>query len=205
MSPTELLVVDHHKPPTDFVQPLQRAIDRPIREALEMARTRPAAIAGVAAVGIFLTSVSAAVSALFGGDLPLDGARVAFEAMGIVIPSGIVFAAYARVRPSPAAMFASASVALLLAGAVCVCVLPLLAFVALATQSSRALDIIFQLFIPSLAVGIVARHLRHFFKATDPSAKAGFISFWMMTLLIILYLVRVEPVLGQLGLWRVFR
>lgn len=205
MSRTELLVVDHQKVATDFTQPLQRAIDRPLRTALELARSRPAAIAAIAAIGAFLITVSAAASAFFGGDLPLEGARIAFEAMAIVVPSGIVFATYARVRPSPAAMFASASIALLIAGVVSLSVLPLLGFIALATQNSRALDVIFQLFIPSLSVGIVARHLRQFLRATDPSPKAGFISFWMMTLLLLLYAVRVEPVLAQLGIWRIFR
>ncbi|MBS2032956.1 MAG: hypothetical protein JST54_34105 [Deltaproteobacteria bacterium] len=110
---------------------LLRPVDRPAREALELGRAPAMRTAALGAAGIALWSASGLLAnGLLGAWGSFDALGGALESLAVALPALIVFGVYLRLDLGPRALLAAQAVGLWTAGLVCVCVLPLLAFLA---------------------------------------------------------------------------
>ena len=110
---------------------LLRPVDRPAREALELARAPALRTAGLAAAGIALWSASEELAnGLLGAWGTFDALSGALESLAVALPALIVFGVYARLELGARALLAEQAVGLWTAGLVTACMLPLLAFLA---------------------------------------------------------------------------
>ncbi|MGZ3459015.1 MAG: hypothetical protein ACXU86_10990, partial [Archangium sp.] len=140
---------------------LLRSVDRPAREALDLARRPLTATLAPALLGIFLVAATSAAAGFVSPDglqiAPrLDALRAVFEALLVVIPGTLVFAIYLRLRLSTRVLLAATSIGLLAAGLVATCVMPLMAFLALVSRESPLVLALPSVFVPGIALATMA-------------------------------------------------
>jgi len=90
--------------PTEIWRGVFRALDRPAREALELARKPVHHALAPAALGLFfLASATAAAAALApdGRGGATDGLRSVLEALGVALPATWVMGTWMRLRTPP--------------------------------------------------------------------------------------------------------
>ena len=189
----------------ELMNSLMRAVDRPAREALDLARRPWAATLGPTLLGLFLVAAS---SALVGFISP-EGVRLAphfdtlsalFEALAVVFPGTLVFAIYLRLRISPRVLLASLSIGLLAAGLVAACALPLMAFLALVSREAPHLLALPALFVPGLALTTLMTLPVRVITALDGSRPAWVLSRAFAVCLGAVFFLRIAPALTTL--WR---
>ncbi len=188
----------------DLVNSLLRAVHRPAREALDMARRPLAATLAPALLGLFLiaaTSASAGFVSPEGLQLAprLDALRAVFEALLVVIPGTLVFAIYLRLRLTTRVLLAATSIGLLAAGLVATCVMPLMAFLVLVSRDAPFILDLPSVFVPGLALATLAALPLRVITALDTSRAAWWMSRAFAFFLGAVFLLRVHSSL--LTLW----
>ena len=188
----------------DLVNSLLRAVDRPAREARDMARRPLAATLAPALLGIFLVAAtSAAAGVVSPGGLRLaprlDALRAVFEALLVVIPGTVVFAIYLRLRLTTRVLLAATSIGLLAAGLVATCVMPLMAFLVLVSGDAPVVLALPAVFVPGLALATLAALPLRVITALDTSRAAWWMSRAFAFFLGAVFLLRVHSSL--LSLW----
>jgi hypothetical protein len=185
----------------DLVNSLLRAVDRPAREALDMARRPLAATVAPALLGIFLVAATSAAAGFVSPEgiqfAPrLDALRAVFEAMLVVIPGTFVFAIYLRLRLSTRVLLAATSIGLLAAGLVATCVMPLMAFLVVVSREAPLILTLPGLFVPSLALATLAALPVRVITALDSSPAAWWLSRAFAAFLGAVFLLRVHTSLS---------
>ena len=165
----------------DLTNSLLRAVDRPAREALDMARRPLTATLAPALLGLVLVAATSAASGFVSSTglrfVPrLDALRAVFEALLVVIPGTVVFAIYLRLRLSTRVLLASTAIGLLAAGLVATCVMPLMAFLVLVAKDAPTILVLPSVFVPGLALATVAALPVRVITALDPSRAAWWLS-----------------------------
>ena len=183
----------------DFV----RGIDRPTRQAHEIARRPFSYTVAPALVGTFLITVASLVAGLADPTrhevIPrADALRAAFEALAVVVPGAVVFGTYLRLRMTPGALVAATSLGLLTAGVVSLALVPLVAFLALVSQEVPMVLKAQPVLVPGVALAAVASVVYRVIKASDPSARAAVLARGFGVGVFALFAVRVLPVVQQL-------
>jgi hypothetical protein len=181
----------------DLTNSLLRAVDRPAREALDMARRPLAATLAPALLGIFLVAATSAAAGFVSPDglrlAPrLDALRAVFEALLVVVPGTLVFAIYLRLRLSTRVLLAATSIGLLAGGLVATCVMPLMAFLVLVSKEAPIILALPALFIPSLALATVAALPVRVITSLDSSRAAWWLSRAFAVFLGAVFLLRVQ-------------
>ena len=187
----------------DLTNSLLRAVDRPAREALDMARRPLAATLSPALLGIVLIAATSAASGFVStGGLRLaprlDALRAVFEALLVVIPGTLVFAIYLRLRLSTRVLLAATSIGLLAAGLVATCVLPLMAFLVLVARDAPLVLALPAVFVPGLALATVAALPVRVITALDSSRAAWWLSRAFASFLGAVFLLRIHTFLIHL-------
>jgi hypothetical protein len=185
----------------DLVDSLLRAVDRPAREALDLARRPLAATLAPALLGIFLVAAtSAAAGFVSPGGVRLaprlDALRAVFEAMLVVIPGTLVFAIYLRLRLSTRTLLAAISIGLLAAGLVATCVMPLMAFLVVVARDAPLILALPALFVPGLALATLVALPVRVITALDSSLSAWWLSRAFAICLGAVFLLRVHASLS---------
>ncbi len=165
----------------DLTNSLLRAVDRPAREALDMARRPLTATLAPALLGLMLVAATSAASGFVSSTglrfVPrLDALRAVFEALLVVIPGTVVFAIYLRLRLSTRVLLAATAIGLLAAGLVATCVMPLMAFLVLVAKDAPTILVLPSVFVPGLALATVAALPVRVITALDPSRAAWWLS-----------------------------
>ncbi len=181
----------------DLANSLLRSVDRPAREALDMARRPLAATLAPALLGIFLVAATSAAAGFVSPDglqlAPrLDALRAVFEALLVVVPGTLVFAIYLRLRLSTRVLLAATSIGLLAGGLVATCVMPLMAFLVLVSREAPVVLALPALFIPSLALATVAALPVRVITSLDSSRGAWWLSRAFAVFLGAVFLLRVQ-------------
>ncbi len=186
---------------------LLRAVDRPAREALAMGRRPLGATVAPALLGLFLVAASSAAAGLVSPSgvrlVPrLDALRAVFEALAVVVPGTLVFATYLRLRLSARVLLAGTAIALLAAGLVSVCVLPLMAFLVVVSHEVPSVLALPALLVPGLALATVAALPIRVITALDPSKTALWLARGFAFFLVAVFSLRVHAALINLyDLW----
>ncbi|QRN94711.1 hypothetical protein JRI60_37180 [Archangium violaceum] len=188
----------------DLIDSLLRAVDRPAREALDMARRPLAATLAPALLGLFLVAASSATVGFISPEglqlVPrLDALRAVFEALLVVIPGTLVFAIYLRLRLSTRTLLAATAIGLFAAGLVATCVLPLMAFLMLVSREAPLVLALPSVFVPALALSTLAALPVRVITSLDPSRAAWWLSRAFAFFLGAVFLLRVHTSL--LNLW----
>ncbi len=188
----------------ELIHSLLRAVDRPAREALDMARRPLAATLAPALLGIFLVAASSAASGFVSSTglrfVPrLDALRAVFEALLVVIPGTLVFSIYLRLRLTTRVLLAATSIGLLAAGLVATCVMPLMAFLVLVSRDAPLVLALPALFVPGLALATLAALPVRVITSLDSSARAWWMSRAFAFFLGAVFLLRVHS--SFLTLW----
>jgi hypothetical protein len=181
----------------DLVNSLLRAVDRPAREALDMARRPVAATLAPALLGIFLVAATSATAGFVSpGGLRLaprlDALRAVFEALLVVVPGTLVFAIYLRLRLTTRVLLAATSIGLLAAGLVATCVMPLMAFLVLVSQDAPLILALPAVFVPGLALATLAALPVRVITSLDSSPAAWWMSRAFAFFLGAVFLLRVH-------------
>ncbi|WP_375771939.1 hypothetical protein NR798_13965 [Archangium gephyra] len=181
----------------DLVNSLLRAVDRPAREALDMARRPLAVTLAPALLGIFLVAASSALSGFVSSTglrlVPrLDALRAVFEALLVVIPGTLVFAIYLQLRLTTRVLLAATSIGLLAAGLVSTCVMPLMAFLVLVSGDAPVVLALPAVFVPGLALATLAALPLRVITALDTSRAAWWMSRAFAFFLGAVFLLRVH-------------
>jgi hypothetical protein len=181
----------------DLVNSLLRAVDRPAREALDMARRPFAATLAPALLGIFLVAATSATAGFVSpGGLRLaprlDALRAVFEALLVVVPGTLVFAIYLRLRLTTRVLLAATSIGLLAAGLVATCVMPLMAFLVLVSQDAPLILALPAVFVPGLALATLAALPVRVITSLDSSKAAWWMSRAFAFFLGAVFLLRVH-------------
>lgn len=189
-----------------LIDTLLRLLDRPARSALELARRPLAATLAPAVLGIFLVAAASALAgciSLAGFRLVprLDVLRAVFEALLVVVPGTTVFAVYLRLRISPRAFLGATALGLLAAGVVATCVLPLMGFIAVVAVKSRTEVPIPLLFVPGLALAIVAALPARVIVSLDSSRAARWLSRAFIFFLGAVFVLRINTALLNIHTW----
>lgn len=185
---------------------LWRAVDRPAHEALRLADRPLSATLAPAALGMALVAAAstAAHALLRLHELPMFGFDVlkgVFEALLIVLPGTMVFAIYLRIRLRTRVLLASASIGLLAAGLVAACVLPLMVFLSLVSETSFVLALP-SLLVPSLALATAAAIPGRIITTLDVSRTARRLVLAYETFLVLAFVVRgAAPFFQLLSRW----
>lgn len=181
----------------DLIHSLLRAVDRPAREALDMARRPLAATLAPALLGIFLVAATSATAGFVSpGGLRLaprlDALRAVFEALLVVVPGTLVFAIYLRLRLTTRVLLAATSIGLLAAGLVAICVMPLMAFLVLVAQDAPLILALPAVFVPGLALATLAALPVRVITSLDSSQAAWWMSRAFAFFLGAVFLLRVH-------------
>jgi len=165
----------------DLTNSLLRAVDRPAREALDLARRPLTATLAPALLGLVLVAATSAASGFVSSTglrfVPrLDALRAVFEALLVVIPGTVVFAIYLRLRLSTRVLLAATAIGLLAAGLVATCVMPLMAFLVLVAKDAPTILVLPSVFVPGIALATVAALPVRVITALDPSRAAWWLS-----------------------------
>lgn len=190
----------------DLSSSLLRALDRPARQALELARRPLLETAAPALLGLFLVAASSALAGLVAPEegriaLRLDTVRAALEALGVVVPGTAVFSIYLRLRISPRAFLAATAIGLLAAGLMAACILPLMGFlVLLSTKQDSLVRALPALLVPGLALATVAVLPVRVITSLDRSPAAFWLSRAFAFFLITVFALRVNTFATQLFL-----
>ncbi len=181
----------------DLIHSLLRAVDRPAREALDMARRPLSATLAPALLGIFLVAAtSAAAGFVSPGGLRLvprlDALRAVFEALLVVVPGTGVFSIYLRLHLTTRVLLASTSIGLLAAGLVAACVMPLMAFLALVARDAPLILALPSIFVPGLALATLAALPVRVITSLDASRAAWWMSRAFAFFLGAVFLLRVH-------------
>jgi hypothetical protein len=181
----------------DLIHSLLRAVDRPAREALDMARRPLAATLAPALLGIFLVAATSATAGFVSpGGLRLaprlDALRAVFEALLVVVPGTLVFAIYLRLRLTTRVLLAATSIGLLAAGLVATCVMPLMAFLVLVAQDAPLILALPAVFVPGLALATLAALPVRVITSLDSSQAAWWMSRAFAFFLGAVFLLRVH-------------
>ncbi|WP_152622417.1 hypothetical protein [Archangium violaceum] len=189
----------------DLIHSLLRAVDRPAREALDMARRPLAATLAPALLGIFLVAASSASAGFVSSTglrfIPkLDALRAVFEALLVVVPGSLVFAIYLRLRLTTRVLLAATSIGLLAAGLVATCVMPLMAFLVLVSRDAPLVLALPAVFVPGLALATLAALPVRVITSLDSSRAAWWMSRAFAFFLGAVFLLRVHS--SFLTLWR---
>ncbi len=181
----------------DLANSLLRSVDRPAREALDMARRPLAATLAPALLGTFLVAATSAAAGFVSPDglqlAPrLDALRAVFEALLVVVPGTLVFAIYLRLRLSTRVLLAATSIGLLAGGLVAACVMPLMAFLVLVAKEAPVILALPALFIPSLALATVAALPVRVITSLDSSRAAWWLSRAFAVFLGAVFLLRIQ-------------
>jgi hypothetical protein len=165
----------------DLTNSLLRAVDRPAREALDMARRPLTATLAPALLGLVLVAATSAASGFVSSTglrfVPrLDALRAVFEALLVVIPGTVVFAIYLRLRLTTRVLLAATAIGLLAAGLVATCVMPLMAFLVLVAKDAPTILVLPSVFVPGIALATVAALPVRVITALDPSRGAWWLS-----------------------------
>ena len=181
----------------DLANSLLRAVDRPAREALDMARRPLAATLAPALLGIFLVAATSATAGFVSSTSlrlapRLDALRAVFEALLVVVPGTLVFSIYLRLRLSTRVLLAATSIGLLAGGLVATCVMPLMAFLVLVSKDAPVVLALPALFIPSLALATVASLPVRVITSLDSSRAAWWLSRAFAVFLGAVFLLRVQ-------------
>jgi hypothetical protein len=165
-------------PRADLWRALSRGIDRPTREALELARRPLLFTLAPALVGLFLVALASTAAGLVdpsrSGSLPrFDFLRAALEALGVMVPTVIVFGTYLRLRISPGALLAGSALGLLVGGLVSVSLVPLVAFLGVVSQQAPHVLTGLSLLVPAIALASAASILFRVIEFSDSSARAA--------------------------------
>jgi hypothetical protein len=182
---------------------LLRAVDRPAREVLDMARRPWWATAAPALLGLFLVSAATALASLvspWGFQLVprLDALRAIFEALLVVVPGTLVFALYLRLRLSARALLGATALGLLAAGLVATCILPLMAFLVLVSGKAPLILALPSLLVPGIALGTLAGLPVRVISALDPSPAAQWLARGFAFFLGAVFLLRIPALLNTL-------
>ena len=165
----------------DLNNSLLRAVDRPAREALDLARRPLTATLAPALLGLVLVAATSAASGFVSSTglrfVPrLDALRAVFEALLVVIPGTVVFAIYLRLRLTTRVLLAATAIGLLAAGLVATCVMPLMAFLVLVAKDAPTILVLPSVFVPGIALATVAALPVRVITALDPSRAAWWLS-----------------------------
>ena len=165
----------------DLTNSLLRAVDRPAREALDLARRPLTATLAPALLGLVLVAATSAASGFVSSTglrlVPrLDALRAVFEALLVVIPGTVVFAIYLRLRLSTRVLLAATAIGLLAAGLVATCVMPLMAFLVLVAKDAPTILVLPSVFVPGSALATVAALPVRVITALDASRAAWWLS-----------------------------
>jgi hypothetical protein len=165
----------------DLTNSLLRAVDRPAREALDLARRPLTATLAPALLGLVLVAATSAASGFVSSTglrfVPrLDALRAVFEALLVVIPGTVVFAIYLRLRLTTRVLLAATAIGLLAAGLVATCVMPLMAFLVLVAKDAPTILVLPSVFVPGIALATVAALPVRVITALDPSRAAWWLS-----------------------------
>lgn len=184
---------------------LLRAVDRPAREVLDMARRPWWATAAPALLGLFLVSAATALASLVSPAgfqlLPrLDALRAILEALLVVVPGTLVFALYLRLRVSARALLGATALGLLAAGLVAACLLPLMAFLVLVSGKAPLILALPALLVPGIALGTLAGLPVRVIAALDPSPAAQWLARGFAFFLGAVFLLRIPALLNNLPL-----
>jgi hypothetical protein len=186
----------------ELMNSLLRAVDRPAREALDLARRPLVATLAPALLGLFLVATSSTlVGFVYPSVLPgglrlapnIDALRALFEALLVVVPGTLVFAIYLRLRTSTRTLLAAISIGLFAAGLVASCVLPLMAFLALIAQNAPLVLALPALFVPGLALATLVALPVRVITALDPSRSAWWLSRAFAVCLGAVFFLRIIP------------
>lgn len=184
----------------DLIDSLLRAVDRPAREALELARRPFSATLAPALLGLFLVAATSAAAGFVspgGARLAprLDALRAVFEAMLVVIPGTLVFAIYLRLRLSTRVLLAATSIGLLAAGLVAACIMPLMAFLVLVSKEAPLVLALPAVFVPGIALATLAALPARVITSLDSSRAAWWLSRAFALFLGAVFLLRVHSLL----------
>jgi hypothetical protein len=165
----------------DLTNSLLRSVDRPAREALDLARRPLTATLAPALLGLVLVAATSAASGFVSSTglrfVPrLDALRAVFEALLVVIPGTVVFAIYLRLRLTTRVLLAATAIGLLAAGLVATCVMPLMAFLVLVAKDAPTILVLPSVFVPGIALATVAALPVRVITALDPSRAAWWLS-----------------------------
>jgi hypothetical protein len=165
----------------DLTNSLLRAVDRPAREALDLARRPLWATLAPALLGLVLVAATSAASGFVSTTGPrfvprLDALRAVFEALLVVVPGTVVFAIYLRLRLSTRVLLAATAIGLLAAGLVATCVMPLMAFLVLVAREAPTILVLPSVFVPGLALATVAALPVRVITTLDSSRAAWWLS-----------------------------
>lgn len=159
--------------PPDLESSLVRALDRPAREALELGRARPARSLALGAAGLALWSGSSLLAnGLLGRWTGFDALGGALESLAIAVPGLLIFSMYLRVAVPPRALLAAQAVGLWTAGVVGACLVPLLAFMALATHGAPEALHLRGVLIPAAGLAVAMAVPLRILVALDRSSRA---------------------------------
>jgi hypothetical protein len=193
--------------PADLRGSLQRALDRPAREALEIARKPLAFMLAPALSGAFLVAASSLVAGLMipelhwghlARDVHARGLLAAAEALAVVVPGLVVFAGYFRLRAPIGALLAATGIGLLLAGVVSVSLVPLVAFLAVVSRSPEAGLFASELLIPGIALGAAVLVPLRLIEAVDRSDRATWLGRAFAAVAAVAFSLQSLPVLHAL-------
>ena len=178
---------------------LLRSLDRPARTALDLAQRPVWATLAPALLGIFLVAASSALAgcvSLNGFRLVprLDSLRAVFESLLVVVPGTTVFAIYLRLRISARTFLAATALGLFSAGVVAACLLPLVAFLAVVADQSRAAIPLSSL-VPGIALATVALLPARVMTALDSSREARWLARVFIFFLGAVFLLRINAAL----------
>ena len=189
-------------PGGDWSRTLLRALDRPARHALDLARRPWLHTVAPAVVGLFLVAASTTVAAWLdpssrGLSPRADVLRALCESLAVVVPGLAVLATYARLRITPGALVAGAALGLLVAGVVSLSLVPLMAFLALVSR-----DVVFvlrglALLVPAVALASVAVVVLRVLDAVDRSARAQWLGRGFVVGLFVVFGLRTADFMRQ--------
>jgi hypothetical protein len=177
-----------------------RALDRPAREALELARRPTVHTATPAAVGVVLIAVASIVAALpslaahntrdLGLALSVDGLRPLLETLAAIMPLTLVLSGYLRLATSSRAILAAFAIGLLLAGVVSVSLLSMVFFLVVVSGDNVAVPTLLSMVIPCVALGTILSVVVRVSGTIDPSRRAWLVTRFAATLAAAVFLDR---------------
>jgi hypothetical protein len=182
----------------DLWRALTRGIDRPAREALELARKPVVFTLAPALLGLFLVALASTAASLVdparAGAIPrFDVLRAALEALGVMVPAIVVFGTYLRLRLTPSALLAGCSLGLLVAGVVSLALVPMIAFLALVSTLAPTVLSSLSLLVPAIALAAAAAVFYRVVEGSDRSARATYLARAYALGLLAVFAIRALP------------
>ena len=188
-----------HRHAGELLELLRAAIDRPSYAALALAQRGAGPTLAQAGQGqVAVATASAATQLLLTGQLhaEFDGLAAFLEVAALLVPVALL-AAFLQIHVSLRALLGAGAVGLLHAGLLAVCLLPLVAFVAIVAdmEGVRAVSPLIHgsmigLAIPAVALMTLLARTCGVLRCLDPSKRAAFFSRCIQAGLLVAFLAR---------------